>query len=124
MAHATYALVSILAIALGTSTYGNDGYPMIRTLRRLFPMPTISGYDDPRIAERVAEKTASFEPYLPYQRASREEMFRIVHAAMFPNDAAHVHMNEAVRFVKAAEALGLVRFDSADTSKERAGEKP
>ena len=44
------------------------------------------------------------------QKASREEMFRVVHAAMFPYDVVHKHMNDAVRFVKAAEALGLIRF--------------
>lgn len=39
---------------------------MLRTLRRLFPLPTITNYSDPRIAERVAEKTASYNPVPPY----------------------------------------------------------
>lgn len=39
---------------------------MIRTLRRLFPMPTIHGYSDPRVCERVAAKTADFYPNPPY----------------------------------------------------------
>jgi hypothetical protein len=41
---------------------------------------------------------------------TREEAIRAVHQAMFPNDAAHQHMNEAVRLIRALEALGIMSF--------------
>lgn len=53
------------------------------------------------------------------QKASHEQMFRAVHKAMYPQDLAHVYMNDAVRFVRGAEVLGLIKFDSPSTENEK-----